>query len=67
MTNMSSDISKCTGNGCKIKEKCWRFTAPAEPLWQSYAAFDTQPVNKAAECNGFWDITPKKIPVKRRK
>lgn len=24
-----SDISKCSGNGCDLREECYRFTAPA--------------------------------------
>lgn len=31
-----SDITKCSGENCPIKEKCFRFTAETEPLWQSY-------------------------------
>lgn len=30
-----SDITKCSGNGCHKKNKCWRFTSPASlyQLW----------------------------------
>ena len=31
-----TDISKCSGMGCPLKYKCWRFRAPADPDWQSY-------------------------------
>lgn len=30
------DITKCFGQDCPIKEKCYRFTAESEPLYQSY-------------------------------
>lgn len=30
-----SDISKCAGNGCDLREECYRFTAPASQ-WQSF-------------------------------
>lgn len=33
------DISKCPGTGCPLKTKCYRFTAPPTPNWQSYADF----------------------------
>jgi hypothetical protein len=31
-----SDITMCPGNGCPIKEKCHRFTANTNEMWQSY-------------------------------
>ncbi len=31
-----SDITKCSGQDCPIKEKCFRFVAEPEPLYQSY-------------------------------
>lgn len=62
-----SDISKCEGRKCKVKEKCWRFVAPADPLWQSYAAFDMYPTEKSTDCEHFWalNVAPKKL--KKRK
>jgi len=30
-----ADISKCCGEGCPIKERCYRFTAPTNPDSQS--------------------------------
>lgn len=33
---MSTDYTACPGNECPIKDKCYRFTGPKEPLWQSY-------------------------------
>ena len=32
------DISKCTGEGCPVRKKCYRFTCPAGE-WKSYTAF----------------------------
>lgn len=40
---MSTDYTSCPGNGCPIKEQCYRFFGPKEPLWQSY--FDEIPGN----------------------
>lgn len=31
-----TDYTACSGEGCPIKENCYRFTGPREPLWQSY-------------------------------
>lgn len=30
-----TDISKCPGNGCPLKERCRRYTAPAGE-WQTW-------------------------------
>jgi len=34
--NMAADITVCPGTDCPVKEKCYRFTAPRNELWQSY-------------------------------
>jgi len=48
-----SDISKCTGKGCPLKEECYRFTAPAKELWQSY--FTNVPYDESKkECKYLW-------------
>ena len=31
-----SDIAKCSGTGCPVKEKCYRFTAQSSEYGQSY-------------------------------
>lgn len=40
-----SDITKCTGHNCPIKEKCYRFVAESEPMYQSYFV----------DVPGFWE------------
>ena len=30
------DGTMCTGEGCPVKEKCYRFTAPTSEFMQSY-------------------------------
>lgn len=50
------DISMCANKNCPLKNKCYRFLAIPDPLWQSY--IDFKPVNGV--CDGFWDITNKK-------
>ena len=49
-----ADITKCTNKNCKIKEKCYRFTAK-EDYWQSYANFnDNQTIKDKKECRYFY-------------
>ena len=31
-----SDITKCEGTDCPLKETCYRYTASADDMWQSY-------------------------------
>lgn len=31
-----SDICKCSGDNCPVKESCYRYTAEANEHWQSY-------------------------------
>lgn len=46
-----ADISKCKGTDCPLKEKCYRFTAPAGE-WQSW--FIETPF-KDGKCEYYWD------------
>lgn len=48
----SSDISKCEGQSCPVKESCWRYVCPADPLRQSYIEFEY----KDGKCEGYWEI-----------
>ena len=43
-----SDISKCNGVNCPIKDKCYRYTAP-DGYWQSWGAFVYDD-----GCDDFW-------------
>jgi hypothetical protein len=45
-----SDITKCPGEGCSIRASCRRFTAKANPDYQSVQQFDPWEV---AGCFGF--------------
>lgn len=49
-----TDITKCAGDGCPLKETCHRFTAPAE-MYQSF--FMTPPV-KNGKCEYYWNTNP---------
>ena len=49
------DITKCSGQNCPVKEKCYRFTAPASQ-YQSY--FVIPPIKTTEEgkldCEHYW-------------
>jgi len=45
------DISMCSGEGCPLKENCYRFTATPSKFRQSY--FFTPPF-KDGECEYEW-------------
>ena len=49
-----SDITKCPGNGCPIKDKCYRHSAK-DGVWQSW--FTKEPFKikkKVFTCDMFW-------------
>jgi hypothetical protein len=47
------DITMCSGDGCPIKETCYRYKAtPTE--WQSY--FSTPPFDKRRGCQSYWEM-----------
>lgn len=48
-----ADITKCTGEGCKRKHFCYRFTAE-EGLWQSYFVDVPATKNIKGDCPAFW-------------
>jgi len=48
-----ADITKCSGQDCPIKKKCYRYTA-IDGYWQSY--FFASPINRdTGECDKFWN------------
>jgi hypothetical protein len=36
------DFSMCKNYLCPLSEKCYRFTAKPDPMWQSYALFEPE-------------------------
>lgn len=48
------DISKCSGEGCKVKEKCYRFTVKGNEYWQVYSDFHKTEKDKEGKCEYFW-------------
>ncbi len=47
-----ADIAKCNDVHCPSKEYCYRFTAPASEVWQSYGIFNRE--DDADNCDMFW-------------
>ena len=48
-----ADITKCANKKCKIKNKCYRYTA-IDGYWQSYAEFSKGKIIKdKKECEYF--------------
>lgn len=48
-----ADISKCMGEDCSLKEKCYRYTAD-DGDWQSYLSYTPYEKSKN-ECELFWE------------
>jgi hypothetical protein len=53
---MGTDYTSCNGEGCPIKEKCYRFNAPKEPLWQSYFLEIPGKFERIDHDNGTFDL-----------
>ena len=51
-----SDITKCTGVNCLVKERCKRFTAESKDYWKSW--YFVEPPFKIVEdkftCEMYW-------------
>jgi len=50
-----ADITMCSGKGCRVKDKCYRFTANKNEFRQSY--FTKPPINvkdNVLICDYFW-------------
>jgi len=57
-----ADITMCYGLGCKLKDMCYRHTAP-EGMWQAY--FTNPPhTNKGKKCEMFWGDASKQLTDK---
>lgn len=46
-----ADITMCVNKDCPLRNKCYRATAKADPLWQSYSKYEPQ----NGKCDCFWD------------
>jgi hypothetical protein len=59
-----SDISKCDGHDCPVKEHCFRFTAPSNEYQQSYGSFQYDHVK--GTCEDYYKDTRGCERVKRK-
>lgn len=58
-----TDIAKCNGENCLLKEKCWRFTSPVNMTKQLWFI---PPYDEEKEwCEYFWDNKEKNESKKR--
>jgi len=44
----------CQGRNCKLRDKCYRYTAPESLVWQTWADFDDSK-EITTKCESFWD------------
>lgn len=57
-----TDITKCSGEGCKKKKTCFRFTAPGT----GYQSFFTEPPIVKNKCEYYWKIKIEKERSRQR-
>jgi hypothetical protein len=58
------DISKCSGLGCPMKKRCYRFMAKSD----TYQSFFTKPPIKKGKCEYYWkDINYNSKGIKKPK
>lgn len=58
------DITMCNGNGCPLKDTCWRHTAKPSEFRQSY--FVNPPYDKKEKkCKYYWNDEQNRIDKKR--
>jgi len=53
-----ADITKCWGDGCTMKENCYRFTATANEYRQAYFV---NPPHENGKCIHFWGDSQERI------
>jgi hypothetical protein len=58
-----ADITKCRGDGCIIKEKCYRFTAKAD----EYQAYFLESPIKDGKCDMYWGARVHQEHIKESK
>ena len=47
------DICQCSGEGCPMKDSCWRYLAPVDE-YQSY--FMEVPIDTHGKCKYYWEV-----------
>jgi hypothetical protein len=49
-----ADITKCPGNDCPVKNKCYRYTAPASMKHQYFWNIPGKTENNKFTCDMYW-------------
>lgn len=49
-----ADITKCVNGACPVRNKCYRFTAPHDEVYQAVELFDFKVVERKVHCEFFW-------------
>lgn len=53
-----SDITKCNGKNCKLKENCFRYVSKANKYQSYFGNFEE--LYKDGRCDYYWEIIPDK-------
>ncbi len=66
-----SDITKCDGlsatdKECPLRDKCWRYLAPANEKWQSWMAAPFYIELDGISCDDYWRYDPEKTDFKSK-
>ena len=49
-----SDITKCYGIDCPVRDKCWRYTASAERYQSYFTENPSDVINDRFTCDVYW-------------
>ena len=53
-----TDISMCRGDGCYVRDECYRFTARPDGMWQAWLS--TTPTDDGKACDYYIDNANKR-------
>ena len=56
-----ADITKCSGVGCRVKDKCYRFTAKSSYRQSFFTKPPLKVENDILKCDMFWGENSEKI------
>jgi hypothetical protein len=51
-----ADITKCSGANCPLKDKCYRYTAPASMSQSYFWDVPGNIENKQFTCEMYWEV-----------
>lgn len=57
-----SDITKCPGTDCPIKDNCYRFTVNSSEVWQAYfLEIPGEMKDDKFTCNMYWESNAESV------